>query len=121
MNRPPSLAWHASSVLIAALVAITLSGCAAFNAPAVPLFRDPALSMTSAQTLIISGTSTRSDVTAALGPASVVVFDSGFEVWAYREKRPQAATASAELVILFAPSGFVRKTRLRLPSALPAP
>ena len=120
MNRPPSLAWHASSVLIAALVAITLSGCAVFHAP-VPLFRDPALSMTSAQTLIISGTSTRSDVTAALGPASVVVFDSGFEVWAYREKRPQASTASAELVILFAPSGIVRKTRLRLPSALPAP
>ena len=107
-------------ITLTALVGLTLAGCAAFETPAAPPFRDTALTMTSAQTLIIPGTSTRSDVTKALGPASAVVFDSGFEVWAYREKRSQAPAASAELVILFAPSGVVKKTRLRLPSAQPA-
>ena len=104
-----------------ALIGLTLAGCAALEAPAASPFRDTALSMTRAQALIISGTSTRSDVTEALGPASVIVFDSGFEVWAYREKRSQAPAGGAELAILFAPSGIVKKTRLRLPSALPAP
>ena len=118
MSQPP-LRQRLGTTLTA-LVGLTLAGCAAFETPAAPPFRDTALTMTSAQTLIIPGTSTRSDVTTALGPASAVVFDSGFEVWAYREKRSQAPAASAELVILFAPSGVVKKTRLRLPSALSA-
>ena len=118
MSQPP-LRQRLGTTLTA-LVGLTLAGCAAFETPAAPPFRDTALTMTSAQTLIIPGTSTRSDVTKALGPASAVVFDSGFEVWAYREKRSQAPAANAELVILFAPSGVVKKTRLRLPSALPA-
>lgn len=96
-----------------ALAVLALAGCAGFNAPAAPPFRDPALSMPSAQALIIPGQSTRSDVAAALGPAAVVRFDSGFEVWAYRTQHPGAAPASAELVILFGPTGVVRKTRLR--------
>ena len=104
-----------------ALIGLTLAGCAALEAPAASPFRDTALSMTRAQALIISGTNTRSDITEALGPASVIVFDSGFEVWTYREKRSQAPAGGAELAILFAPSGIVKKTRLRFPSALPAP
>jgi hypothetical protein len=43
---------------------------------------------------------------AALGEAAVVDFDSGYEVWLYREKL-------SELVLLFAPSGVVTKTRIR--------
>ena len=120
MSQAPLLHQRLGATLTA-LIGLTLAGCAAFEAPAASPFRDTALSMTRAQALIISGTSTRSDVTTALGPASVVAFDSGFEVWAYREKRSQAPAASAELVILFAPSGIVKKTRLRLPSTRPAP
>ena len=119
MSRP--LLFQRLAAIFTAWAGLTLAGCAVFETPVVPAFRDTALTMTSAQTLIVPGTSTRRDVMAALGPASVVVFDSGFEVWAYRDKRPRASAGSAELVILFSPSGTVTKTRLRLPSALPAP
>lgn len=102
-----------SARAVAVGVTLALAGCAGFNAPAAPPFRDSALSMPSAQALVVPGQSTRRDVAAALGPATVVTFDSGFEVWAYRITPPGAASASAELVILFGPSGVVRKTRLR--------
>ena len=118
MSRLPFFQFPGTTLVAA--VSLSLAGCAAFKPPAVPPFRNIALSMTSAQALVIPGSSTRSNVTEALGPATVVVFDSGFEVWAYREKRPQASTSGTELVILFAPSGIVKKTRLRLPSVPPA-
>ena len=75
--------------------------------------------------------STKAAVTATLGPASVVRFDSGYEVWAYRfvtaaagekssGKAPVAPTetqsALSELVLLFNPSGVVDKVRIRPPS-----
>lgn len=110
MNRV-SAVWR-SGVAVAALA---LTGCAGLSAPAAPPFRDPALSMPSAQALVTPGKSTRSDVIAALGSATVVTFDSGFEVWAYRTKPPGANTsASTELIVLIGPSGVVRKTRLRI-------
>ncbi len=77
---------------------------------------------------VVPGTSTKADVIAALGETLVIRFDSGYEVWVYRlddgtsgEGTPsapwlrRAATpeASAEFVILFAPSGVVTKTRIR--------
>jgi hypothetical protein len=46
------------------------------------------------------GESTSADVRAALGEALVIDFDSGYEVWVYRE-----------LVLLFAPSGVLTKAR----------
>ena len=55
------------------------------------------------------GRSTKSEVRAALGEGTVVDFPSGYEVWVYREKPP----ASAELVLLFEPSGLLSKTRVR--------
>jgi hypothetical protein len=51
------------------------------------------------------GRSTKADVRAALGEATVVDFPSGYEVWVYRE--PPAA----ELVLLFAPSGVLARAR----------
>ena len=62
-----------------------------------------------------------------LGPASIVRFDSGYEVWVYRlardgpaRTRPEHAEADdatreprGEFVILFAPSGLAIKVRLR--------
>ena len=118
MSRLPVLQFPGTT--LAAVVLLTLAGCAAFEPPAAPPFRNTALSMTSAQAMVIPGSSTRSNVTEALGPATVVVFDSGFEVWAYREKRQQASASGAELVILFTPSGIVKKTRLRFSSTPPA-
>ena len=55
---------------------------------------------------------------AALGAATVITFDSGYEVWVYRAKSRQPAEAKAEFLILFSPDGVVRKTRLRPTYAL---
>jgi hypothetical protein len=85
-----------------------------------PPFRDKALTMQSAQGMVTPGASTKADVVAALGPATVVRFDSGYEVWAYRERPPKSAAPGAEFVILFAPSGVVQKTRIRPRYALQA-
>ena len=63
---------------------------------------------------IIAGRSTKADVRAALGEAVVVDFQSGYEVWVYRERlRGKAPPPSAELVLLFDPSGTLTKTRIR--------
>ena len=108
----------------ASLICLGLAGCASppagSNAQAgVPGFRDPAMSMQSANAAIAIGTSTRAEVLMALGPAIVVKFDSGHEVWVYRkkspERSPEKAVTPAELVILFAPSGVVKKTRIKPP------
>jgi hypothetical protein len=68
---------------------------------------------------------TRADVIAALGPATVIRFDSGYEVWVYRveasprknQDRPpnrgERGGQPSELVMLFNPSGSVSKIRVR--------
>ena len=63
------------------------------------------------------GKSTKADVAAALGRAgATLAFDSGYEVWVYRimPVRVDKQTAG-ELVVLFAPSGTLAKTRVRPP------
>jgi len=60
---------------------------------------------TATETIAV-GKSTKADVRAALGEAVVVDFDTGYAVWVYRE-RP-----SKELVLLFDPSGTLKKTRI---------
>ena len=95
-----------------------LAGCAGpaglFNSETrVSPFRDPGMVMQSAKDLVVTGQATRADVMAALGPATVVRFDSGFEVWVYRAKLPESRVDPAEFVLLFTPSGIVKKTRLR--------
>jgi hypothetical protein len=65
--------------------------------------------------MIVVGKSTKADVRAALGEATVVDFDSGYSAWVYREQRilekDKPPPPGVELVILFAPSGTVAKTR----------
>ena len=97
-----------------------LAGCAGplglFNAePKAPPFRDQNMSMQEASGAITTGKTTKAEVIAALGPATVIQFDSGFEVWVYRAKSREPTAAKAEFVILFAPSGIVKKTRTRPP------
>ena len=68
----------------------------------------------SARDTITVGRSTKAEVAAALGKAIVIPFDSGYEVWVYRWRGAQPTTrAATELVVLFDPSGRVKKTRVR--------
>ena len=52
------------------------------------------------------GRSTRAGARAVLGEGTVLDFDSGYEVWVFRQP-------AAELVLLFEPSGILSKTRVR--------
>ena len=86
-----------------------------------PPFHNPILSMQAASNSVTPGQTSKAEVLAALGPATVLTFDSGFEVWVYRTKSAEPIAAHAELVILFAPSGIVAKSRIRPAYDVPAP
>lgn len=95
-----------------------LAGCAGpFGFPgmggATSPFRDPGLTMQTAREAVAIGQSSKQDVMAALGPATVVRFDSAYEVWVYRRNPLRSEPENAEFVILFAPSGIVKKSRIR--------
>ena len=102
---------------IAFICCLWLAGCAGpgllGGGPDAPPFSNPTLTMQSASDSVTIGKSSKADVMATLGTATVINFDSGYEVWAYRAKSREPAEAKAEFVILFSPDGVVRKTRLR--------
>jgi hypothetical protein len=103
-------------VALALAGALWLAGCASAlrsAKPERPPFLDASMSMQAASEAVAAGKATKAEVLATLGPATVVKFDSGFEVWVYRAKSPDAEVAPAEFVILFTPSGIVSKTRIR--------
>ncbi|WP_363510837.1 hypothetical protein [Burkholderia sp. LMU1-1-1.1] len=65
---------------------------------------------------------TTTQMRAALGPATTVRFDSGYQVWRYpypkmnpQNKPEDGKSAYAEFVILFGPDGIARKARLSEP------
>ena len=92
-----------------------LAGCAA---PPPPKPVEPQFNARAALSALSIGQSTKADVRAALGEAVVVDFPTGYEVWVYRERqqesRPEKSKPpAAELVLLFAPSGILTKTRVR--------
>lgn len=84
----------------ALFLALILWGCAS-QEPA-PVARDLAA--------LAAGKTTKGEFLAALGGAEVIEFDSGYEVWVYREKPPAPHT---ELVLLFEPSGVLSRKRVR--------
>lgn len=95
-----------------------LGGCALVQPqkPAeAPLGPGEVRSVRTAHEALALGKSTRADVRAALGEATVVDFASGYEVWVYRERPPEKDKPAprAELVLLFAPSGILSKARVR--------
>ena len=95
-----------------------LGGCAFLQPPPkpaeTPLGPGEIRSAAAAQDALAIGKSTKADVRAALGEAVVVDFASGYEVWVYRERPPAKSPApGAELVLLFAPSDILTKTRVR--------
>lgn len=102
---------------------VVLGGCAFVQPPPKPAEAPPGpgeiRSAHAAEHAFDVGKSTKADVRAALGEAVVVDFESGYEVWVYRERAPEKRAqekeqaAKAELVLLFAPSGILAKTRVR--------
>ena len=114
---------HAGGLVLLLAACLALAGCASpmdeLDArTALPEFRTAGMSMQGAKDTIVPGTSTKADVAAALGTGTVVRFDSGYEVWVYRAKAYKPAVdapGTNELLVLFAPSGIVKKTRIRTP------
>jgi hypothetical protein len=95
-----------------------VGGCAlvqprAPEAEVAPLGPAEIRSAQAANDAVAVGKSSKADVRAAFGEAVVVDFDSGYEVWVYRERpREKATPAQTEFVLLFHPSGILAKTRV---------
>lgn len=108
-------------VVLAACLATCLAaaGCAPFgngmlDASTPGVMRAGSPGPAAARDSVRPGSSTKADVGAALGRATAIAFDSGWEVWVYRW--PGAgllARDATELVVLFDPSGVARKVRMR--------
>jgi hypothetical protein len=64
---------------------------------------------------IVIGKSSKADVSSALGTATVISFDNGYEVWVYSwgAAADRTTRAASELVVLFEPSGLASKVRVR--------
>ena len=94
-----------------------IAGCALVQPPPqkeAPLGPGEIRSAQAASNALAVGKSTKADVRAALGEATVIDFDSGYEVWLYRERlKEKAKPPPTELVLLFPPSGILAKTRIR--------
>jgi hypothetical protein len=108
-------------LLLAFAMFACISGCALLQPPprpaaSAPLGPGEILSAPAAKDRVVIGKSTQADVRAALGQAVVIDFDSGYEVWVYRERlREKAPPPRTEFVLLFAPSGILAKTRVIQP------
>jgi outer membrane protein assembly factor BamE (lipoprotein component of BamABCDE complex) len=105
--------------IVATAAAALLAGCAmpvgqvSIQKPPSSVLA-PGLTPQAALAAIVPGRSTKAEVAAALGPATVVHFDSGYEVWVYRTRADERGGREPdELVVLFAPTGVAQKTRFR--------
>src|SRR5476649_1958101 len=70
----------------------TVAGC---SVPVASPAIIPAISAHDARDAIAIGRSTKADVIAALGKATVVSFENGFEVWVYHFQDESLATPDA--------------------------
>lgn len=111
MQRTSKTVARAGLALAACL---WLGACGSLNAGrTAPPFRDPAMSLQNAYDAMVVGQTTQAQALAALGPATEIQFDSGYAIWVYRARAAETDADRAEFVILFAPSGVIKKTRLR--------
>ena len=94
----------------AILAACALLGGCALLQPPPPKPAPPGPSLSELLPALAIGESSKADVLAAFGEPVAVDFPSGYEVWVYREKSP---ARTAELVLLFDPTGILAKTRVR--------
>jgi hypothetical protein len=105
-----------AALAIAACAAVT--GCALLGPSSIDesgpgVMRPQAIAPQAALAAASAGT-TKEQLSAALGRANVVHFDSGWEVWVYRWPGADRSTRGAtEVVVLVDPQGVVRKSRLR--------
>ena len=116
MMRLPRKSLVCLSLIFAS--GLWLAGCAGLAESVTSgstdvVFSNKSMSIQEAAAAVVIGKSTKADVLAALGPATIIRFDSGHEVWVYRGKPLRAPATGAEFVVLFAPSGTVQKTRIR--------
>ena len=111
------------TIFVAGLLACMLAGCASTGVGTLTPVADNALALH-----IQAGSTTREQLRLALGSAAVVSFDSGYEVWVYKnqEGAPKllryvpvvglgaalVPTRTRELVVRFGPDGVVRKVRV---------
>ena len=96
-----------------AFVLLILAGCAT-PARTPPPGPGEVRSAQAARDALIIGKSTKAEVRAALGNGSEIPFDSGYEVWVYRQQlKEKEKPPRSELVLLFDRSGILSKTRLR--------
>lgn len=109
-------ALRSKRLICALLITASVAGCAtAPTTGGIPSVRE-------AQSALAIGKSTKAQVEAALGKAIAVHFDSGYEIWVYREQSAvqsifaQPASERPELVLLFEPSGILKKMRVRTPA-----
>jgi hypothetical protein len=101
-------------LVLAACISIAACSLISPKPDAVALRAGEVRSAQAAKDSLAIGKSTKTAVRAALGEATVIDFESGYEVWLYRERPAEkAAPAPGELVLLFDPSGRLIKTRLR--------
>ena len=119
--KPGPALMRASLVVVFCACAAGCAGTGGFSNPrdAAASFLPESLSAQAASDAVVVGKSSKSDVAAALGKATEIRFDSGYEVWVYRQKGTGRADPPAEFVVLFAPSGVVKKTRIRPPDGVP--
>lgn len=115
------------AIAVALAAQVALGGCAGPQRQrqerAAPTFRDPGLTVQAALDVLIPGQSRQAEVLATLGPATVVRFASGYQVWVYRgrpDRRNAEAAEVPELVILFSPAGVAQKARVRVPTDAPS-
>ncbi len=98
----------ASAWLVGCMGPAGMSGAEASE----PTLRDKTMTVQRAKSSLVDGQTTKAETLATLGPAAVVKFDSGYEVWAYRGSQTRSRDAHAELVVLFTPAGVVQKSRI---------
>lgn len=114
MMRQPDRLQRIVLASLAIAVCQVLVACGSLGADnTMHYFRDAGMSMQGAQEAMVVGRTTQADAKAILGPATEIQFDSGYTVWAYRMQKARPGADRAEFIILFTPSGVVKKTRLR--------
>jgi hypothetical protein len=93
---------------------LILAGCATPARTPPPPGPGEVRSAQAARDALSIGRSTREQVRAALGKGTEVPFDSGYEVWVYRQQlKEKEKPPRGELVLLFDRSGILSKTRVR--------
>ena len=99
------------------LVIFILGACASPSRPP-PLGPGEVPSASDARAVLANGPRAKADVRALLGdPQAEIPFDSGFEVWVYRQQlREEQEPPRTELVLLFSRDGTLAKSRIKMAS-----